>query len=89
MSMSFSSNIQWKGGHHPYESRLGCLENSVPQPTVDYIEALGLMFSMFKTSCMRAPSPGGSALSSPNPGWSSAGPGTDSSNSAKSMLTIS
>ncbi|KAF3824551.1 hypothetical protein GH733_008836 [Mirounga leonina] len=33
-----------------YESRLGCLENSVPQPTVDYIEALGLMFSMFKTS---------------------------------------
>ncbi|XP_044889513.1 cytochrome P450 27C1 isoform X2 [Felis catus] len=33
-----------------YESRLGCLENSVPQLTVDYIEALGLMFSMFKTS---------------------------------------
>lgn len=33
-----------------YESRLGCLENSVPQPAVDYTEALGLMFSMFKTS---------------------------------------
>lgn len=33
-----------------YESRLGCLESSVPQPTLDYIEALGLMFSMFKTS---------------------------------------
>ncbi|XP_045414782.1 cytochrome P450 27C1 [Lemur catta] len=33
-----------------YERRLGCLENSVPQPTVEYIEALELMFSMFKTS---------------------------------------
>ncbi|XP_012505374.1 PREDICTED: cytochrome P450 27C1 [Propithecus coquereli] len=33
-----------------YESRLGCLENSVPQPTVEYIKALELMFSMFKTS---------------------------------------
>ncbi|XP_032209852.1 cytochrome P450 27C1 isoform X1 [Mustela erminea] len=33
-----------------YESRLGCLEDSIPQDTVDYIEALGLMFSMFKTS---------------------------------------
>ncbi|XP_044922456.1 cytochrome P450 27C1 isoform X2 [Mustela putorius furo] len=33
-----------------YESRLGCLEDSIPQATVDYIEALGLMFSMFKTS---------------------------------------
>ncbi|KAK2497739.1 hypothetical protein MC885_014296, partial [Smutsia gigantea] len=33
-----------------YESRLGCLENSVPQPTLDYIEALELMFGMFKTS---------------------------------------
>ncbi|XP_047579129.1 cytochrome P450 27C1 isoform X3 [Lutra lutra] len=33
-----------------YESRLGCLEDSIPQATVDYIEALGLMFSIFKTS---------------------------------------
>ncbi|XP_063503394.1 cytochrome P450 27C1 isoform X2 [Pongo pygmaeus] len=33
-----------------YESRLGCLENSIPQLTVEYIEALELMFSMFKTS---------------------------------------
>ncbi|MBW01712.1 Cytochrome P450 27C1, partial [Eschrichtius robustus] len=33
-----------------YESRLGCLENSVPQATMDYIEALGLMFCKFKTS---------------------------------------
>nr|XP_012317728.1 cytochrome P450 27C1 [Aotus nancymaae] len=33
-----------------YESRLGCLENNVPQLTVEYIEALELMFSMFKTS---------------------------------------
>ncbi|XP_055254153.1 cytochrome P450 27C1 isoform X2 [Moschus berezovskii] len=33
-----------------YESRLGCLENSVPQSTVDYIEALALMFCSFKTS---------------------------------------
>ncbi|XP_047402230.1 cytochrome P450 27C1 isoform X2 [Sciurus carolinensis] len=33
-----------------YESRLGCLENHVPQTTVEYIEALELMFSMFKTS---------------------------------------
>lgn len=33
-----------------YESRLGCLENSVPQATMDYIEALELMFCTFKTS---------------------------------------
>ena len=33
-----------------YERRLGCLENSVPQATMDYIEALGLMFCTFKTS---------------------------------------
>ncbi|XP_043750701.1 cytochrome P450 27C1 isoform X2 [Cervus elaphus] len=33
-----------------YESRLGCLENSIPQATVDYIEALALMFCTFKTS---------------------------------------
>ena len=33
-----------------YESRLGCLENSIPQSTVDYIEALALMFCTFKTS---------------------------------------
>ncbi|KAB1279168.1 Cytochrome P450 27C1 [Camelus dromedarius] len=33
-----------------YESRLGCLESSIPQPTEDYIQALGLMFSMFRTS---------------------------------------
>ncbi|XP_068103211.1 cytochrome P450 27C1 isoform X2 [Hyperolius riggenbachi] len=31
-----------------YESRLGCLENEVPKKTVEYIEALELMFSMFK-----------------------------------------
>uniref|UniRef100_G1SWM9 Cytochrome P450 family 27 subfamily C member 1 n=1 Tax=Oryctolagus cuniculus TaxID=9986 RepID=G1SWM9_RABIT len=33
-----------------FESRLGCLENVVPQTTVEYIQALELMFSMFKTS---------------------------------------
>ncbi|XP_074684357.1 cytochrome P450 27C1 isoform X3 [Strix aluco] len=33
-----------------YECRLGCLENNVPQQTVEYIEALELMFSMFKTT---------------------------------------
>ncbi|XP_074071039.1 cytochrome P450 27C1 [Macrotis lagotis] len=33
-----------------YECRLGCLENNVPQLTVEYIEALELMFSMFKTT---------------------------------------
>ncbi|KAM3917168.1 cytochrome P450 27C1 isoform 2-T2 [Leptodactylus fuscus] len=33
-----------------YESRLGCLNNRVPQQTLEYIEALELMFSMFKTT---------------------------------------
>ncbi|CAM2100669.1 cytochrome P450 27C1 [Caretta caretta] len=33
-----------------YESRLGCLENNIPEKTVEYIEALELMFSMFKTT---------------------------------------
>uniref|UniRef100_A0A8C8SJW5 Cytochrome P450 family 27 subfamily C member 1 n=1 Tax=Pelusios castaneus TaxID=367368 RepID=A0A8C8SJW5_9SAUR len=33
-----------------YESRLGCLENNIPQKTLEYIEALELMFSMFKTT---------------------------------------
>uniref|UniRef100_A0A8D0HF78 Cytochrome P450 family 27 subfamily C member 1 n=1 Tax=Sphenodon punctatus TaxID=8508 RepID=A0A8D0HF78_SPHPU len=33
-----------------FECRLGCLENSIPQLTVEYIEALELMFSMFKTT---------------------------------------
>ncbi|XP_006258949.1 cytochrome P450 27C1 isoform X1 [Alligator mississippiensis] len=33
-----------------YECRLGCLENSVPEKTVEYIEALALMFSVFKTA---------------------------------------
>ncbi|XP_053926174.1 cytochrome P450 27C1 isoform X1 [Cuculus canorus] len=33
-----------------YECRLGCLENNIPQQTVEYIEALELMFSMFKTT---------------------------------------
>ncbi|XP_029460995.1 cytochrome P450 27C1 isoform X2 [Rhinatrema bivittatum] len=33
-----------------YECRLGCLENVVPQQTMEYIEALELMFSMFKTT---------------------------------------
>ncbi|XP_070148331.1 cytochrome P450 27C1 isoform X5 [Ovis canadensis] len=33
-----------------YESRLGCLGNSIPQLTADYIEALALMFCTFKTS---------------------------------------
>ncbi|XP_018409948.1 PREDICTED: cytochrome P450 27C1 [Nanorana parkeri] len=31
-----------------YECRLGCLENVVPKQTVEYIEALELMFRMFK-----------------------------------------
>ncbi|XP_069553915.1 cytochrome P450 27C1 [Brachyistius frenatus] len=33
-----------------YECRLGCLENEVPQETQDYITALNLMFSSFKTT---------------------------------------
>uniref|UniRef100_A0A3P9L7Q5 Cytochrome P450, family 27, subfamily C, polypeptide 1 n=1 Tax=Oryzias latipes TaxID=8090 RepID=A0A3P9L7Q5_ORYLA len=33
-----------------YECRLGCLENNVPQKTQDYIGALNLMFSSFKTT---------------------------------------
>ncbi|XP_061468962.1 cytochrome P450 27C1 isoform X3 [Rhineura floridana] len=33
-----------------YECRLGCLENCIPQTTVEYIEALELMFSSFKTT---------------------------------------
>ncbi|XP_077008022.1 cytochrome P450 27C1 [Tamandua tetradactyla] len=33
-----------------YECRLGCLGNHVPPLTVEYIGALELMFSMFKTS---------------------------------------
>ncbi|KAG9477549.1 hypothetical protein GDO78_002769 [Eleutherodactylus coqui] len=33
-----------------YECRLGCLNNDVPQQTLDYIAALELMFSMFKTT---------------------------------------
>uniref|UniRef100_G3PR78 Cytochrome P450, family 27, subfamily C, polypeptide 1 n=1 Tax=Gasterosteus aculeatus aculeatus TaxID=481459 RepID=G3PR78_GASAC len=33
-----------------YESRLGCLENDIPQETQDYIGALHLMFSSFKTT---------------------------------------
>ena len=33
-----------------YECRLGCLENHIPQETQDYISALHLMFSSFKTT---------------------------------------
>lgn len=33
-----------------YECRLGCLENEIPQDTQDYINALHLMFSSFKTT---------------------------------------
>lgn len=33
-----------------YECRLGCLENKIPQKTQDYISALNLMFSSFKTT---------------------------------------
>ncbi|KAM3876901.1 cytochrome P450 27C1 [Diretmus argenteus] len=33
-----------------YECRLGCLENDIPQETQDYISALHLMFSSFKTT---------------------------------------
>ncbi|XP_037552562.1 cytochrome P450 27C1 [Nematolebias whitei] len=33
-----------------YECRLGCLENDVPKETQDYIAALNLMFSTFKTT---------------------------------------
>ncbi|XP_058486247.1 cytochrome P450 27C1 [Solea solea] len=33
-----------------YECRLGCLENEVPRETQDYITALHLMFSSFKTT---------------------------------------
>uniref|UniRef100_A0A8C6WGX9 Cytochrome P450, family 27, subfamily C, polypeptide 1 n=1 Tax=Neogobius melanostomus TaxID=47308 RepID=A0A8C6WGX9_9GOBI len=33
-----------------YECRLGCLENEVPKETQDYISALHLMFSSFKTT---------------------------------------
>uniref|UniRef100_A0A672YEI0 Cytochrome P450 27C1-like n=1 Tax=Sphaeramia orbicularis TaxID=375764 RepID=A0A672YEI0_9TELE len=33
-----------------YETRLGCLENEIPKETQDYINALSLMFSSFKTT---------------------------------------
>ncbi|XP_028332628.1 cytochrome P450 27C1 [Gouania willdenowi] len=33
-----------------YEDRLGCLQNEIPQETLDYIGALNLMFSSFKTT---------------------------------------
>ena len=33
-----------------YETRLGCLEKEVPRDTQDYITALNLMFSSFKTT---------------------------------------
>ncbi|XP_040892906.1 cytochrome P450 27C1 [Toxotes jaculatrix] len=33
-----------------YECRLGCLENEIPRDTQDYISALHLMFSSFKTT---------------------------------------
>ncbi|XP_034416708.1 cytochrome P450 27C1 [Cyclopterus lumpus] len=33
-----------------YESRLGCLENEIPRETQEYISALHLMFSSFKTT---------------------------------------
>lgn len=33
-----------------YECRLGCLENEIPKETKDYINALHLMFSSFKTT---------------------------------------
>lgn len=33
-----------------YECRLGCLENEIPKETQDYISALHLMFSSFKTT---------------------------------------
>ncbi|XP_042301404.1 cytochrome P450 27C1 isoform X3 [Sceloporus undulatus] len=33
-----------------YECRLGCLESDIPQNTAEYIEALELMFSSFKTT---------------------------------------
>ncbi|XP_040297227.1 cytochrome P450 27C1 [Bufo bufo] len=33
-----------------YECRLGCLNRHVPKQTLEYIEALELMFSMFKTT---------------------------------------
>ncbi|XP_053721852.1 cytochrome P450 27C1 [Synchiropus splendidus] len=33
-----------------YESRLGCLENEIPPETQNYISALHLMFSSFKTT---------------------------------------
>ncbi|XP_037104008.1 cytochrome P450 27C1 [Syngnathus acus] len=33
-----------------YECRLGCLENEIPKETQDYINALHLMFSSFKTT---------------------------------------
>lgn len=33
-----------------YECRLGCLENEIPQETQNYINALNLMFSSFKTT---------------------------------------
>lgn len=33
-----------------YECRLGCLEEKIPQETEDYIDALHLMFSSFKTT---------------------------------------
>lgn len=33
-----------------YETRLGCLENEIPKMSQEYIAALHLMFSSFKTT---------------------------------------
>ncbi|MGH0146385.1 UNVERIFIED_CONTAM: hypothetical protein FKN15_012872 [Acipenser sinensis] len=33
-----------------YEARLGCLQSEIPQQSLEYIAALHLMFSMFKTT---------------------------------------
>ena len=66
-----------------YESRLGCLGNSIPQLTADYIEALALMFCTFKTSMYAGAIPRWLRLLIPNPGRNSAGPGMDSSNSVR------
>ncbi|XP_012674470.2 cytochrome P450 27C1 [Clupea harengus] len=57
-----------------YESRLGCLEDSIPKTSQEYITALNLMFSSFKTTMYAGaipkwlrpviPSPGGKFCSS-------------------------
>ncbi|XP_034049007.1 cytochrome P450 27C1 [Thalassophryne amazonica] len=52
-----------------YEHRLGCLANEIPQETKDYINALHLMFSSFKTTMYAGATPKWLRPIIPKPWW--------------------